>query len=319
MRFLSRIKEYVFDWIVFVLMDLFVCYCVFVPSFKLGLLFLAIVINVFVFNDIKRVFLLLIDFKRGAIETTVCLENIYDELPSNYKSIRTYTLKAKGSDSKSEGYYFIEKTDKALVEVGIGNKAKIEYFARSRVIKRIEKANIEDLVMNFYIAEIDYGWIDVVLKYKGVEIYEIGSYVVDNDSPRLLLSVLIDIIALKKEKAFIIWDGEPGVGFWCFERKNNNKVKLYTAFSQEADNFVARDFFRITKGMGGYEDIKKDFPDLEERDVVEDIDIYELSDAVIDGFGKVDIDVYERDWMKYPTEELNELKRLLLRVKNRED
>ncbi|MCR4650557.1 MAG: hypothetical protein K5662_02265 [Lachnospiraceae bacterium] len=93
--------------------------------------------------DLKKAILLVVDILKGSEEKLVIMKKYEYVFTQNdaWPSTKTYRLFLEDSNSLCEELIFLDRSDKVLKEIGIGNKAKVEYFARSKVIKRIDKVD----------------------------------------------------------------------------------------------------------------------------------------------------------------------------------
>ena len=87
--------------------------------------------------------------------------------------------------------------------------------------------------MVFEIAEVNSGWFDVIFKTADQRILISASDAWDNDSPRLFIELLLEIISKKSDCKYVMWDEEPGEYFLCFDRQKD-QFRLSIGYSEEA-------------------------------------------------------------------------------------
>ena len=66
-------------------------------------------------------------------------------------------------------------------------------------------------LINFEIQRIYAGWFDVLFKTNKEEVVVTASDAWGNDSPKLFLQILYELVDTHQYSKYVIWDEEPGV------------------------------------------------------------------------------------------------------------
>lgn len=72
-------------------------------------------------------------------------------------------------------------------------------------------ANGMRTLINFEIQRIYAGWFDVLFKTSKEEVVVTASDAWGNDSPKLFLQILSELVDKPQYSKYVIWDEEPGV------------------------------------------------------------------------------------------------------------
>lgn len=162
--------------------------------------------------------------------------------------------------------------------------------------------------INFEIKNISYGWFDVLFKTNEDEIMVTASYAWGNDSPKLFLQILYELLVSPSCNKYVIWDEEPGV-YIIFFSKIKNQYNIKIAYSETCHDELFADI-RNTTGNFIFHEAQSMIHDLEVIYECYDINFSHLIKTIIRAFEEYETNPeYERNWMSFPYNELNLLKK----------
>lgn len=164
--------------------------------------------------------------------------------------------------------------------------------------------------INFKINSISSGWFDIELLNGEQSISICASNAWENDSPKYLLSLLIDLLTGKANAGYVVFDEEPGTYIMCIQFKSQISLEIYFSNNDDDEwgnvplhgNLTSKELFSripIDKNL-----LMIDNLNMESfvSQVVQCFDTYA---------SKHKRDKYEGNWMKFPLEEYQLLKAIV--------
>ena len=160
--------------------------------------------------------------------------------------------------------------------------------------------------LKFEISQVHAGWF--VCLIGDVEIW--ASYINMNDSPRQLLKLLGELMSGEREQGCVVFDEEPGCYILSIERGERDSFSL--GFTEK--NFL--DFYpNYPDGAAVLPELPRTKSDAETLLLIDDLDLYSFACAVGDALSAyftADMrEQYAKHWMRFPLEELLELRHTL--------
>lgn len=169
-------------------------------------------------------------------------------------------------------------------------------------------------LVNFEIQRIYAGWFDVLFKTEKEEIAVTASDAWGNDSPRLFLQILCELVDKQIYNKYVIWDEEPGV-YVIFINKIEEVYNIKIAFSEFDHDELFADIRNVIGDMS-YEEMSSKLKDLELIFECNNIDYVYLLRTVVRAFEEYENSAeYQENWMDYPHKELAAIKQHLKMIR----
>lgn len=165
-------------------------------------------------------------------------------------------------------------------------------------------------LVNFEIQRIYAGWFDVLFKTEKKEAAVTASDAWGNDSPKLFLQILCEMLDKDIYNKYVIWDEEPGV-YVIFINKIKEVYNIKIAFSEFSHDELFADI-RSVVGEISYEEMCTKLNDLELLFECNDFDYIYLLRTIVRAFEEYENSAeYLENWMDYPHQELAAIKQYL--------
>ena len=122
-------------------------------------------------------------------------------------------------------------------------------------------ANDMRALINLEIQRIYAGWFDVLFKTNKEKVVVAASDAWGNDSPKLFLQILSELVDKPQYSIYVIWDEEPGV-YIIFIDKIDDLYNIKIAFSEFCHDELFADIINVI-GDVSYDEMKSKLIDLE--------------------------------------------------------
>lgn len=170
--------------------------------------------------------------------------------------------------------------------------------------------NDEKAAVNFEITRIFAGWFDVrfITKEEKVEISASDAW--GNDSPKYFLKMVSDFLDHERKAGYVLFDEEPGTYIICIEKDSIYKLSvLYSGFDADERKEIK------LHGKLTQKEFETLIPDIEMLFSTENFSIDSFARTVLRSFEEYSsvpkMSEYEGNWMVFPKEELELLRRML--------
>lgn len=171
-------------------------------------------------------------------------------------------------------------------------------------------ANDMRTLIDFEIQRIYAGWFDVLFKTNKEKVVVTASDAWGNDSPKLFLQILSELVDKPQYSKYVIWDEEPGV-YIIFIDKIDDLYNIKIAFSEFCHDELFADIRNVI-GDVSYDEMKSKLNDLELICEYNDIDYVYLLKTVVRAFEEYENSTdYSQNWMEFPHKELCAIRQYL--------
>lgn len=165
-------------------------------------------------------------------------------------------------------------------------------------------------LINFEIQRIYTGWFDVLFKTEKKEVAVTASDAWGNDSPKLFLHILCEMLDKDIYNKYVIWDEEPGV-YIIFINKTEENFNIKIAFSEFCHDELFSDIRNVV-GDISYDEMRNKLNDLELLFEYNNVDFIYFLRTVIRAFEEYEnTSEYLENWMDFPHNELDAIKQQL--------
>lgn len=165
-------------------------------------------------------------------------------------------------------------------------------------------------LINFEIQRIYAGWFDVQFKTDNEEIVVTASDAWGNDSPKLFLQILYEMLDEDVYNKYVVWDEEPGV-YMIFISKTEENYSIKIAFSEFCHDELFSDIRNVV-GDISFDEMRSKLNDLELLFEYNDVEFIFFLRTVIRAFEEYEnSSEYLGNWMDFPHNELRAIKQQL--------